>query len=205
MTRTLFALALLAGTAPAIADTIDFGQFGAVFSSSNSPVSGFTGDGVSFTLVGPSTFQRLDQGDGWSGQFTPGSKLLYSSQPGQFVFYFGAEISSLTDIALEINKAGNFTATATAYRFGAVVETSVRPGLSNPGGAGLLFPFVLDAAPFDTLTLTSTNDGSGFAVGSIAPVVVPGVPEPATWALMIGGFAMVGAAARRRRPATVTA
>ncbi len=25
------------------------------------------------------------------------------------------------------------------------------------------------------------------------------VPEPATWALMIGGFAMVGAAARRRR------
>lgn len=27
------------------------------------------------------------------------------------------------------------------------------------------------------------------------------VPEPATWALMIGGFGMVGVAARRRRVA----
>ena len=30
------------------------------------------------------------------------------------------------------------------------------------------------------------------------------VPEPATWAMMIGGFGFVGAAARRRRTATVT-
>jgi hypothetical protein len=30
------------------------------------------------------------------------------------------------------------------------------------------------------------------------------VPEPATWAMMIGGFGFVGAAARRRRAATVT-
>lgn len=40
----------------------------------------------------------------------------------------------------------------------------------------------------------------GFIVGG-------GVPEPATWAMLLGGFAMVGAAARRRQGtmATVTA
>jgi hypothetical protein len=30
------------------------------------------------------------------------------------------------------------------------------------------------------------------------------VPEPATWAMMIGGFGFVGAASRRRRATTVT-
>ena len=46
------------------------------------------------------------------------------------------------------------------------------------------------------------DDGrtQGFIVGG-------GVPEPATWAMLLGGFAMVGAAARRRQRtlATVTA
>jgi opacity protein-like surface antigen len=32
-----------------------------------------------------------------------------------------------------------------------------------------------------------------------------GVPEPATWALMIGGFGLAGAALRRRRPAAIAA
>lgn len=38
----------------------------------------------------------------------------------------------------------------------------------------------------------------GLAV-AISPIALNAVPEPATWALMIGGFAAVGVAARRRR------
>jgi hypothetical protein len=41
------------------------------------------------------------------------------------------------------------------------------------------------------------SDGIGEGAG--APVLAGGVPEPASWALMIGGFAVAGAAIRRRR------
>jgi len=52
----------------------------------------------------------------------------------------------------------------------------------------------------DSDTITCNSDGCrGF--GTVAQVS-GGVPEPATWALMIGGFGMAGAALRRRRSAT---
>jgi hypothetical protein len=37
----------------------------------------------------------------------------------------------------------------------------------------------------------------------VTPPPTGAVPEPASWAMMIAGFGLVGAAARRRRPATV--
>jgi hypothetical protein len=45
---------------------------------------------------------------------------------------------------------------------------------------------------------------AGFAIdnlrfGTPGQVTLPGVPEPATWAMMIGGIGMVGGAMRRRR------
>ena len=43
-----------------------------------------------------------------------------------------------------------------------------------------------EAGAYDAVTLTNAIPG--------------GVPEPASWALMIAGFGLVGAAARRRKP-----
>jgi hypothetical protein len=36
-------------------------------------------------------------------------------------------------------------------------------------------------------------------------VVLPGVPEPASWAMLIAGFGLTGAAMRRRRAPLITA
>ena len=47
---------------------------------------------------------------------------------------------------------------------------------------------------------------AGQAEGATTPNAgaAPGVPEPASWALMLGGFALLGTATRRR-PATAAA
>jgi hypothetical protein len=44
--------------------------------------------------------------------------------------------------------------------------------------------------------------GSGTDVFTLGSVGTPAIPEPATWAMMIGGFGMLGAATRRRGKTT---
>lgn len=45
----------------------------------------------------------------------------------------------------------------------------------------------------DQVYIIASSDGG---------TIIPGVPEPTTWAMLIAGFGLVGAAARRRRPIT---
>ena len=53
---------------------------------------------------------------------------------------------------------------------------------------------------FDVTTQCASGCPAGFAIRlDSAPSIGPGVPEPASWALMIAGFGLAGAAMRRRR------
>lgn len=53
----------------------------------------------------------------------------------------------------------------------------------------------------------TNQDGriDGFKFSNLTVNTVPGIPEPATWAMMIAGFGMAGAAIRRRRRVPVIA
>jgi hypothetical protein len=61
-------------------------------------------------------------------------------------------------------------------------------GVGNGGGAGADFN-----ALADNVTLTTDAGSTGYDFQAAAAV-----PEPATWAMMIMGFGLVGAAMRRR-------
>lgn len=60
-------------------------------------------------------------------------------------------------------------------------------------------PFVVNAG---TYTLTIEGRSFGSAATFAGNFNVAAVPEPATWAMMIGGVGMVGGAVRRRRVTT---
>lgn len=107
-----------------------------------------------------------------------------------------------------------------------LVFTYVGDDFRNDGGP--FAPFDLDGFgarsttggrvedAFFTRTTKNNPDGlpggSNTQVFTLGSVSVPGpgannpdaIPEPATWAMLIGGFGMIGAAARRRQRAQVT-
>jgi len=81
--------------------------------------------------------------------------------------------------------------------------------VSDPTGSGnfsvaLLSGQTYTMAFFNFGNINSAGDGFDLTGSASATVdwtisYGPAIPEPATWAMMIGGFGLVGAAARRRR------
>lgn len=65
---------------------------------------------------------------------------------------------------------------------------------------GELHGIIRFTGEFDQVTFTDRDEtwhGIQIGIGDVVPQA--GVPEPASWALMIGGFGLAGAAMRRRR------
>ncbi|MFD1613351.1 cistern family PEP-CTERM protein [Sphingomonas tabacisoli] len=91
---------------------------------------------------------------------------------------------------------------------GAQGNSGLAKGAFANGTFSLVFNSVIDKVTLSDFSvryqaLNSTqlgiSGGSASGLGTIAAV-----PEPATWAMMIGGFGLIGAAARRRQRTAVT-
>lgn len=137
-----------------------------------------------FFLSGNETFLNVSAG------FTTGFSFNYaSSVNGSVGIYDGLNGAGnlLASVNLTPNIAGCPAYSAGFCPFGAA-------GISFAGTARSIgFGGVANQIVFDDLTFGAANPGGG------------AVPEPASWAMLIAGFGLTGAAMRRRRSATVTA
>ena len=69
---------------------------------------------------------------------------------------------------------------------------------------GVSVPFELYASAWVNPSAAFGTGAPGFAFAYLDPTVtVGGVPEPASWAMMIAGFGLVGGAMRRRLSASI--
>jgi hypothetical protein len=92
-----------------------------------------------------------------------------------------------------------------AVRTDGGTETIATSGAVTGTGQWLQFSgtFIATATTANLSIFNDNNQASGNDYG-LDLISVTAVPEPATWAMMVGGFGVIGAAARRRARASVT-
>jgi hypothetical protein len=125
--------------------------------------------------------------------------------------FMGYTVDAFVD-ATDFDGAGFFTAannpnlqgpagsTTTASRngSGSVIRADFGSnGLEAAGQTSATYIFRTNATNFDFGGTFTTQDGSVAQRANFQPIAA--VPEPATWAMMIGGMGMIGGLMRRQR------
>jgi hypothetical protein len=161
------------------------------FNGSAGDIVATFGAGTGSVQTGPNSVGRFPTSGTQYFETTDAFNVSFSTPVAAFGFYG-------TDI-------GDFNGQLSVVLIrGGMEESLVVPHVVNGNNASLLFFGVLSTDPFDSVRFSQSAAGVDFlgfddlVVGDRKQVVIPVVPEPATWAMMIAGFGLVGAAMRRR-------
>ncbi|KQU62447.1 hypothetical protein ASG67_05020 [Sphingomonas sp. Leaf339] len=159
---------------------------------------------LQFTISGTDTLSGIDPAPIEFASFQLDSNPLVDA-----VNLFPGQGFAIADV-MGIFQYGSTTLSSQSISF---LNTAVNGGLvigdGTPGGTLLAFDgpqlyFGTEAEPkFQTGSFNLTDFFSGSPI-SLTISTVSAIPEPASWAMMLAGFAMIGGATRhRRRKATV--
>jgi hypothetical protein len=205
--------ALIAVTGALANDTVDWGQLGPTFTLLTTPENWtstggqFTGEvGITGSIIGTQNFERLDQGNGWSGNFTTGDHLLWNEggfqQTGIDIGVLFNNLSAGGGAQIQADFFGSFVATLTAFDNGGnVIGTTVMNGNSNSNGDGsaIFLSFQSNSAnvSFLNFNVVDAFGGDSMAIDTLTVYSNGTVPEPTS--LLLLGSGLVGAVAYGRR------
>jgi hypothetical protein len=217
-------LLLLTFAAPLPAATLSWSSAGENYEMVRGPFQAAADNGtaVAVSHEGP-VFARLDQSNGWYGNFRPFEQLLWTYYGGAITLDFGATRLQALSVQIQPDLYGEYTALLEVFdSTGALITQTTRSGESHSLGDGSAVTLNIAGAAFHSvrISLLEGGDPSSFAVGtvlfeSVRPVLEPplmpsmagmvlnasAVPEPSTVALLLTGaaFLAVCAAPARRK------
>lgn len=189
----LWLLAVSPASGALLADRIDWGQAAGNYELVGNPAQ-VTSAGGRVIVVGQpgAAFQRLDQSNGWYGNFTPGEELLWTYYGGPITLDFGAAGASAIYFQIQPDLYGAFTTLLEVLDCGgAVVGQASGSGHSSAMGDGSALALTLTNTWFQRarISLTVAADPTSFAIGTVGftPALAANsqtvVPEPTAWSL----------------------
>jgi hypothetical protein len=177
---------------------------GDLFINSGGPHDPFTFNTLHDDDVGNFTLPVFS--DGGHGSFaisgfgTMTDRIDYSGSNG------GVGHGNAGPLSFTISDSSGITFAGIGYQTNAAGKVTVQGSgehLTSNSDGWWFTADIYDAATGNTYNV-GAKDAFGPCQGTACAVVTPGVPEPATWGLMILGFGAAGAALRRRRAAVAT-
>jgi hypothetical protein len=206
--------ALLAVTgAFASPDSVNWAQLGPTFTLLTTPETWvstsalYSGEiGITGSIIGTQNMERLDQSNGWSGNFTPGDALVWNEGAFQQtgidigVLFFNPSFGGGAQIQADF--FGAFTATLTAFdTLGNVIGTTVMNGNSTSAadGSAIFIGFQSSSANvgFLNFNVVDAFGGDSLAIDTLTIYTNGTTPEPTS--LLLLGSGLVGAVAYGRR------
>jgi hypothetical protein len=205
MGTTLQSRASIVGVTSPLAgvDSVNWGQLGPAFTVLSSPQSFVTNGGVSGQVSSAGgDLERLDQGNGWNGNFLLGTPLLWDEDKGpDITLNFDAPI-----LGFGSNIQADFFGPFVARLMDNLGDLFTESGTSNGNndGSAIFIGLLSDAATITSITFSldsASSHSNNFAIGTSAAAV----PVPAAGPLLAGAVGSLAVFGRWRKKRTIAA